>query len=544
MMRERAQYLRPWREFIFRANPGETHQFHLFSTLYGQPNVNATVNMFIDPDFGPRVPEDGVTGWEDSVQTNGSGIATFNLTAGFIGMPRSADNIDGQVYQFSYSSGSELIDQQVSPSEQILSSINAAAILVFSNVSYTRPYTWVQDVEPIFSQYAQLYPVMMHVVNMSNYTDVKLRTGPLLYAMGNDVSHPSYMPVTRDLSAAKRNMIIEWLSNGCLYNQNGTTPTTQFPECQFSGEIIQNQETGDTDIPLPESCMQGLQEGEPPTDSYSLDLTTYGETFTSLYASDQFPFLREGGIRDLSAFQFENTAPFPDFHIPEGDECAQQCMDVDWQRLLLKGNLAIEDLRCMLQTAIRLEFSTLPPYLTAFFSIREGCNVEVQDLIRSVVLQEMFHMSQAANLLIALGGRPIINSRCFAPVYPGPLPGGVMPGLIVHLERASREYVRSFFMPIELPIETHVALNQTMYTNNTIGDFYKSINMTLNQLYEQHGQAIFCDNCTQVEWDDAPTATGGGILYIVNNITTAHAAINQIVTQGPTAPHMWNVHIM
>jgi len=197
-----------------------------------------------------------------------------------------------------------------------------------------------------------------------------------------------------------------------------------------------------------------------------------------------------------------------------------------------KNDITIDDLRCMLQTAIRLEFSTLPPYLTAFFSIREGCNVEVHDLICSVVMQEMLHMSQAANLLIALGGRPIINSRCFAPVYPGPLPGGVMPGLIVRLERASREYVRSFFMPIELPRETQVALNRTMYTNNTIGDFYKSIKIKLNQLYKQHGQGIFCENCTQVEWDDAPTATGGGILYIVNNITTAHAAINQIVTQG------------
>jgi len=28
-----------------------------------------------------------VTDWQDSVQTNGSGIATFNLTAGFIGIP-------------------------------------------------------------------------------------------------------------------------------------------------------------------------------------------------------------------------------------------------------------------------------------------------------------------------------------------------------------------------------------------------------------------------------------------------------------------------
>jgi len=102
MMRERAQYLRPWREFIFHANPGETHQFQLYATLYGQPHKNVSVMMFINPALGPRVPEDGVTGWNDTVQTDGSGIATFNLTGGFIGMPRSANNIDGQVYQFSY----------------------------------------------------------------------------------------------------------------------------------------------------------------------------------------------------------------------------------------------------------------------------------------------------------------------------------------------------------------------------------------------------------------------------------------------------------
>jgi len=56
--------------------------------------------------------------------------------------------------------------------------------------------------------------------------------------------------------------------------------------------------------------------------------------------------------------------------------------------------------------------------------------------------------------------------------------------------------------------------------------------LTLNRLYEQHGQAIFCENCPQVVWEDAPNATGGGILYTVNDITSAHQAINQIVIQG------------
>ena len=532
MMRERVLYLRPWREFIFRANPGETFQFHLFATRYGEPYSNVTVNMAAVPVIEPNVssPKDGVTGWQDVVQTNENGIATFILKAGFIGTPRSNYNIDGQVYHFDYVIVPVSLNPQVQPSNQTVTSINVAAVLVFSNVSYTRPYTWIQHVQPIFSQYAQLYPAMMHVVNMSNYTDVKLKIGALLYALDNEVTHPSYMPVTRDLSAAKRNMILEWLNRNCMYDQNGTIPATQVPECQFS-EAENNYTNRNIDIPLPESCMQGLQKGEPPDDSYSRSLTNYPEAPATFYGFGPISFL-QGGIRNLTTVRFTTDAPFPDVHIPEGDECAHQCMDVDWQILLRKDNLTIDDLRCMLQTAIRLEFSTLPPYLTAFFSIREGCNVEVRDLIRSVVLQEMLHMAQAANLLIALGGHPVINSRCFAPVYPGPLPGGVMPGLIVRLERATREYIRSFFMPIELPSQTHVALNQTVYTNNTIGDFYAAVNKTLNQLYQQHGESIFCENCTQVEWAFAPNDTGGGILYNVTNITTAHKAIDQIVTQG------------
>ena len=89
MMRERILYLRPWREFIFRANPGESLQFQLFATRYGEPYRNVIVNMAAVPVLGTNVsiPEDGVTGWQDGVQTNANGIATFNLTAGFIGMP-------------------------------------------------------------------------------------------------------------------------------------------------------------------------------------------------------------------------------------------------------------------------------------------------------------------------------------------------------------------------------------------------------------------------------------------------------------------------
>ncbi len=39
----------------------------------------------------------------------------------------------------------------------------------------------------------------------------------------------------------------------------------------------------------------------------------------------------------------------------------------------------------------------------------------------------MSHLAQAANLLIAIGGRPVIDSAQTAPSYPGKIPGGVLP---------------------------------------------------------------------------------------------------------------------
>jgi len=44
----------------------------------------------------------------------------------------------------------------------------------------------------------------------------------------------------------------------------------------------------------------------------------------------------------------------------------------------------------------------------------------------------MLHMSIAANILIASGGRPMINTRAFIPNYPGPLP--TAPPQVVSIE--------------------------------------------------------------------------------------------------------------
>ncbi|RBH51872.1 hypothetical protein C3F00_033145, partial [Pseudomonas sp. MWU13-2860] len=53
----------------------------------------------------------------------------------------------------------------------------------------------------------------------------------------------------------------------------------------------------------------------------------------------------------------------------------------------------------MLAGAVRLELSTIPTYLTALFSIKPGQNQEARALVQSVVVEEMLHMTLAANTL-------------------------------------------------------------------------------------------------------------------------------------------------
>jgi len=126
------------------------------------------------------------------------------------------------------------------------------------------------------------------------------------------------------------------------------------------------------------------------------------------------------------------------------------------------------------QAAIELEFSTIPPYLCALWSIESSG--KARTLIRSVVLAEMAHMGLMCNLLKGLGGSPQIVSA--APRYPGPLPGGVRPGLTVYLSGLTRDFLHDVMMEIEKP-EKPLALLSLEETFPSIGKFYAAISDAL-----------------------------------------------------------------
>src|SRR5437588_10510384 len=91
-------------------------------------------------------------------------------------------------------------------------------------------------------------------------------------------------------------------------------------------------------------------------------------------------------------------------------------------RNLSHGIRTLEDLRQHLQVAIELEHSTIPPYLCALYSIKEGKKTEAAKVIKSVLLEEMLHMTLAANVLNAIGGKPAVDHPEFIPNYPTTLP--------------------------------------------------------------------------------------------------------------------------
>jgi rubrerythrin len=92
---------------------------------------------------------------------------------------------------------------------------------------------------------------------------------------------------------------------------------------------------------------------------------------------------------------------------------------------LLMGTItSLESLQEHLQWAIELEHSTIPPYLCALYSIEAGHNAEATEVLSSVMVEEMLHLTLAANLLNAVGGRPRLDIPEMLPDYPHSLPHG------------------------------------------------------------------------------------------------------------------------
>jgi hypothetical protein len=149
-----------------------------------------------------------------------------------------------------------------------------------------------------------------------------------------------------------------------------------------------------------------------------------------------------------------------------------------------QGINSLADLKAALQIAMQLEFSTIPPYLCAQWSINADPN-GVGDMIGEIVVQEMFHFALAGNMLTAVGGAPNIANAAFVPTYPtNVLPGGIPQMLAVDLQPLSKDQLQVFmqiefpeFPPVARPLGPASATIGAFY--DTIADAFTAINPTI-----------------------------------------------------------------
>jgi Ferritin-like len=189
----------------------------------------------------------------------------------------------------------------------------------------------------------------------------------------------------------------------------------------------------------------------------------------------------------------------------------------------------IKALREALQFAVYLEHFTIPPYLCALYSIHEGTNAEAARIIRSVAMEEMLHMVLAANILNAIGGKPIIGVGEPLPVYPDKMPHSAI-GFQVNLLRFSKDAINTF-LRIERPAAQTKPTEPGRYWS--IGDFYKAVTEALRRLDGEasklHPKGIFTGTQKQVTEEYYGS---GGKVFGVYNLHDAERALEEIVGQG------------
>ncbi len=180
-----------------------------------------------------------------------------------------------------------------------------------------------------------------------------------------------------------------------------------------------------------------------------------------------------------------------------------------------------------LQLAIQIEFMTIPAYLTALYSIQDVSSNAYQ-LLRSVVMEEMFHANQAANLLVAVGGKPSFTGKA-VPVYPSYLPNA-NPSTTpyIGLSRASINVFSDVFAAIEEPATFDAPPEGNNY--DTIAQVYKSIIVALEKYKGK--EPLFQPLLSARQRTNIYPGKFGGKPIEVTNMEQAKSGILEIMEQG------------
>lgn len=194
----------------------------------------------------------------------------------------------------------------------------------------------------------------------------------------------------------------------------------------------------------------------------------------------------------------------------------------------------IDSLRQHLQWAIEIEHTTFPPYLCALYSIKDGHNQVAAEILSSIFMEEMLHMTLAANILNAIGGHPQFDKPDFIGCYPAYLPHSNH-SVQVSLGKFSRPVIDTM-IKFEKPEAEGALPEEDNYTS--FGQFYDAIENGLVQLSKKIGQdRLFCGDPGRQVRDEHIYYGGSGRIIAVSDLGSALEALEEIIEQGEGLDH-------
>jgi Ferritin-like len=188
--------------------------------------------------------------------------------------------------------------------------------------------------------------------------------------------------------------------------------------------------------------------------------------------------------------------------------------------------MSIDDLcslRAHLQTAIRIEWSVIPPYLCALWSLGDTHNRAAAECLRDVVTEEMLHLTLAANVLNAVGGEPRLDDP---PRYPTSPP---------HSDRSFEISLLPFcpdaldtFLHIERPALIGAPPQDEGYA--TIAQFYEAVGEAVERIGAD--PSVWTGEYARQVEPNSQYYGGGGDAIAVTGVDRALEALELIVDEG------------
>jgi hypothetical protein len=186
---------------VLRMNPGDLHTVVLRAWRFG----HATMGVAVALEQTLNASNPGIQ-FPFTVTTQPDGTAVLPITAVDPGAPRGV--IDGQVFGIG---GTWVDDGGISIPG---TNGSAVAIRVYSGLVPPASPKWA-DVQPIFAPYMKLYPAMQAILDLNDLETVKASKDDIRDRILRPLTDPGLMPVSRDLSEAKKQMLVAWIDAGC-----------------------------------------------------------------------------------------------------------------------------------------------------------------------------------------------------------------------------------------------------------------------------------------------------------------------------------------